>query len=569
MNTLRNLVLGCLLLSAQSGICQDKILGMTATGGEHDYGVIYTTNADGSNYQVIHHFDSINGSLPESKMLKAPNGKLYGITHSGGRHNGGVIFEIDQNGAYHKKTELEYYATGSGAMGGLTWAPNGKLYGAAWSGGVNHDGTIFEYDIVTNRLRKVADFSNEALSTGVFPFGSLVLAYDGKLYGTGYEGGKYTLGVIFEVDPNKGTLTKRYDLDFVTGNRPPFSLTLATDGKLYGMAGGGGEYGFGTIFAFDPATGNCEKLHDFDGPKTGSNPLGTLTLGYDGKLYGTTSWGGQYNDGVIFEFDYHTRTLVTRFEFDSNSNTGKAPRGGLLQSSNGKFYGTTEQGGTTSQGVLFEFDPHTDAFAIKRDFSRPSGGMPQSCELILVRNRDDRAFQAIQFEPFEKVSLEEKQIKMPPTATSGLPITYYSSDPDIASVSENVLSLNSTGTITITATQSGNASFQPAPDIARVITVDNESRTNLITGAGVYDASFNVVLRENPFHGTLKLQVNSPRQTSASITLYTITGQRIHEATAETNAPVELQTNASPGLYLLDVQSPHGRKVLKVFCQNP
>ncbi|MGC3944658.1 MAG: T9SS type A sorting domain-containing protein [Chryseolinea sp.] len=568
MNTVRTLAVCCLFFYAQSGICQDKIWGMTALGGQQGYGVIYTTNADGSDYRVVHHFDGINGQLPESKLLKAPNGRLYGVTHSGGLHKSGVLFEIDQSGVFRKKVDFEEATTGSRVMGGLVWAPNGKLYGAAWSGGAHNDGTIFEYDIQGNTLRKVADFDNEGLGTGVFPFGSLVLAYDGKLYGTGYQGGKYTLGVIFQVDPSNGTLTKKYDLDFVTGNRPPFSLTLGTDGKLYGTAGGGGDHGFGTIFAFDPVTGKCEKLHDFDGPMTGADPLGTLTLGFDGKLYGTTSWGGQYNHGVIFSYDYHTRTFTRRFEFNEEF-TGRAPRGGMLQSSNGKFYGTTELGGTLSQGVLFEFDPVNGNFVRKRDFSPATGGTPQSCEMILLRDRDDRAFQAITFQPEETIAIEDESIELPASTNSGLPVVYYSSDSEVASISKNKLLLNKTGTVTITATQSGNANFYPAPDIARVITVDSTARMNLITGIGsIHDASFNVLL-QNPFNQTLRLQVNSAKEIPVTLILYSTTGQHLFETVAQTNSLIEIQAGVKPGLYLIDIQSTHGRKVLKVLCQIP
>src|SRR5690242_20408806 len=92
-------VFACLLFSTvHTANCQNKIWGMTAMGGNNDYGVIFTTNADGSSYEVVHYFDGVNGSLPESKLVKAPNGKFYGTTASGGIHNDGVIFEIDVSG---------------------------------------------------------------------------------------------------------------------------------------------------------------------------------------------------------------------------------------------------------------------------------------------------------------------------------------------------------------------------------------------------------------------------------------------------------------------------------------
>jgi uncharacterized repeat protein (TIGR03803 family) len=240
----------------------------------------------------------------------------------------------------------------------------------------------------------------------------------------------------------------------------------------------------------------------------------------------------------------------------------------LLQSSNGKLYGTTEQGGVHSQGVIFEFDPKDGMFVKKLDFSLPNGGQAQSCEMTLLGNYD-RHLQVINFDPPQKLDIEKPIVELPATATSGLPLTYYSSDPEVASVSDNELTLHKTGTVTITATQSGNADFHAAPDVSRILTVDNIEDTELITGIEKnLDPSFDVIVRENPFRASLKFQVNSAHQTIASIALYTMKGERIHESLEQTNTVLELQKDFKPGLYLLGVQTDQGRKVLKVLCMD-
>ena len=538
---------------------------MTALGGSDGFGVIFTTNTDGSNYQVIHHFDSVNGSIPESKLIKAANGKFYGTTLSGGISNDGVLFEIDQNGNFSKKIDFHDGTIGSRMQGGLTLAPSGKLYGATWSGGANYDGTIFKYDVDKQSLHKIADFDNEGIGNGAYPFGSLVLAYNGKFYGTTYAGGKHGLGVIFEVDPATDVLTKKFDFTPEGGGRPAFNVTLAPNGKLYGTCGSGGTYGSGTLFAFDPIAGSFEKIHDFDGPETGAIPIATLTLAFNGKLYGTASWGGQYNNGVLFEFDYRNQTVTKRFDFDEIE-TGKAPRSGLLLSSNGKLYGTTEQGGEQSQGVIFEFNPYNGIFVKKVDFSGPAGGQAQSCEMTLLGNFD-RHFQAIRFDDMETLSVKNPNVDLPATATSGLPLTYFSSDPDVASVSENKLTLHKIGNVTITATQSGNESYHAAADVLRLFTIDSVAREELITGIEeIPDLSFDVSVKENPFRGSLRFQVNSASQTSANVVLYSMKGDRVHESLQPSNTAVDLQLDFKPGLYFLGVQTPQGRKVLRVLC---
>jgi uncharacterized repeat protein (TIGR03803 family) len=567
MNHIRIVVILILAFHFQSGNCQNKIWGMTAMGGAEGFGVIFTTNADGSNYQVIHHFDSVNGSIPESKLVKAQNGKFYGTTLSGGIHNDGVLFEIDQSGNFRKKIDFHDATIGSRLQGALSLGYNGKLYGATWHGGTNYDGTIFEYDIASGQLTKLADLDNEGHATGAYPFGSLVLAYNGKFYGTCYAGGINTLGVIFELDPATGVVTKKFDFDAITGGSPAFNMTLATNGKLYGTTGSGGTYGAGTIFVFDPIEGSCVKIHDFDGPETGAVPLGTLTLAYNGKLYGTTSWGGQHNNGTLFEFDYYRQTIVKRFDFDE-VNTGKAPRSGLVQSSNGKLYGTTEQGGIHSQGVMFEFDPGNGNFVKKLDFAMPNGGQVQSCEMTLLGDHD-RAVQRIDFDHLQTHDIEKPTLDLPATASSGLPLVYFSSDPEVASVLENQLKIHKIGTVTITATQPGNEIFQAAADVSRSLRVDSVAEAELITGIEQKpDAAFDVIVKENPFGNRLRFQVNSTQQRTAHVVLYTMKGERVYEGEAQINTMVELQMDFKTGLYLLGVESGKGRKVVKVLCMN-
>ena len=540
---------------------------MTAMGGSDGFGVIFTTNPDGSDYRVIHHFDSVNGSIPESKLVKALNGKFYGTTLSGGTHNDGVLFEIDQSGNFSKKIDFHDATIGSRLQGALTLGHNGKLYGATWSGGTNYDGTIFEYDVVKEKLTKLADLDNEGHAMGAFPFGSLVLAYNGKLFGTCYAGGTNTLGVIFELDPTTGVVTKKFDFDAITGGRPAFNMTLATNGKLYGANGSGGAYGYGTIFVFDPIEGTCVKVHDFDGPETGAVPLGTLTLAYNGKLYGSTSWGGQHNNGTLFEFDYYRKTIVKRFDFDE-ATTGKAPRSGLLQSSNGKLYGTTEQGGIHSQGVMFEFDPRNGNFVKKLDFTLPNGGQVQSCEMTMLGDYD-RAVQRIDFDLMQTHDIEKPTLDLPAMATSKLSLLYYSSDPEVASVSENQLKIHKIGTVTITATQPGNAIFEAAPDVSRSLRVDSVTEVELISGIEQKpDAGFDVIVKENPFKNSLRFQVNSKYQTTANVVLYTMRGERLYESVTQTNTAVEFHMDFNTGMYLLGVQSGNGRKVVKVVCMN-
>jgi uncharacterized repeat protein (TIGR03803 family) len=112
-------------------------------------------------------------------------------------------------------------------------------------------------------------------------------ARDGKLYGTTTYGGSgyndedpYSgYGVIFSFDPSSSTYTKLKDFDGINGARPYGGLMQARDGKLYGTTTYGGSgyndedpySGYGVIFSFDPSSSTYTKLEDYDGAN-GANP---------------------------------------------------------------------------------------------------------------------------------------------------------------------------------------------------------------------------------------------------------------------------------------------------------
>src|SRR5215218_3010189 len=135
---------------------------------------------------------------------------------------------------------------------------------------------------------------------------------------------------------------------------------------FYGMTTKGGSYNLGTIFAINPSTGSFQNLWNFDSTN-GATPRGCLLQAADGKLYGFTSRGGFHNNGVLFSYDTATTTFTKLLDFDSSS--GAYPLGSLIQASDGKLYGMTSEGGVYSNGVIFSFDLGTTAYKRLWDFN--------------------------------------------------------------------------------------------------------------------------------------------------------------------------------------------------------
>jgi uncharacterized repeat protein (TIGR03803 family) len=199
---------------------------------------------------------------------------------------------------------------------------------------------------------------------GESPFGGLVQATDGNFYGTTAAGESPVVGTIFKITPN-GTLTTVYSFCSQSGcpdgDWPNVGLLQATDGNFYGTAYHGGATGdFGTVFKMTPG-GTLTTLHTFcsrSGCTDGRYPEAVLVQGADGFLYGTTRRGGTHDCGTVFKMTTSGK-LTTLYSFGSQAALmdGASPHAGLVQATNGDFYGTTTRGGAKQFGTVFKISP--------------------------------------------------------------------------------------------------------------------------------------------------------------------------------------------------------------------
>ncbi len=245
---------------------------------------------------------------------------------------------------------------GSPAHMSLVQGLNGNLYGTTSDGGAYacsngpRCGTVFE---ITTGGTLLESFSFNG-SDGEFPVAGLVQTNDGSLYGTTSDGTGSSHSTVFKLT-SSGALTTLHGFCSSTncadGDVPESSLVLGTDGKFYGTTNNGGTAGQGTVFKITP-TGTLTTLHSFSG-KDGSIPsFGGLVQATDGNFYGTTILGGANGDGVIFRINSAGMgTILHSF----NGSDGNTPNG-LLQATDGNFYGTTFFGGGGA-GSVFKMTP--------------------------------------------------------------------------------------------------------------------------------------------------------------------------------------------------------------------
>lgn len=346
------------------------LYGTTAGNLTSDAGTVFRITAAGD-LTTLHSFQGSDGFTPYGGLLQATDGHFYGTTYSGGANNEGTVFRISLGGQF---AVLHSFCAngcedGANPVPGLSQGTDGRFYGTAMSGG-NGYGTVFRMSQQGN----VTVLHAFASTDGASPEGGLTQATDGNFYGTTYAGGQTSTcftsgcGTVFKITPG-GVFTSLYEFCAESycpdGSNPVGTLAAGTDGALYGTTSTGGDYslscigGCGTVFRITPA-GKLTTLYRFcpqTGCADGTLPTGNLVQATDGNLYGTALIGGSgYNCsaygpgcGTLFKITPEGQfTLLYSFGF---SDPG-SPWAGLVQDTDGSFYGTST-GGTVSLGTVF------------------------------------------------------------------------------------------------------------------------------------------------------------------------------------------------------------------------
>ncbi len=323
------------------------------------------------------------GSYP-GQLLLATDGNLYGETAQGGAASAGTIFKITPSGTLTTLHTFNQRADGITPEGGLIQANDGNFYGVTESGGAyGYGGLVFK---MTPQGAYSVLYSFCDCGDGSGP-SAVIQAADGNFYGTTRGGGANGYGTVFKLTP-QGVLATLHSFDSTDGAYPGSRLLQASDGNLYGTTAHGGNPsctdGCGTVFEITP-DGTFTSLHTFD-TTDGANPSGVLIQGTDGNLYGTAGDGGSANSGTIYQIPLGGGNLTTIYNFCSQANCtdGAYPSGGLMQYTNGTFYGTTTNGGNPNCGgfgcgTLFSLNMHLGPFV---SFVNPQASVGQNVEIL-------------------------------------------------------------------------------------------------------------------------------------------------------------------------------------------
>ncbi len=261
-----------------------------------------------------------DGEKPFGPVLLAPDGRFYGATSMGGNGGSGcyldgTAYRLWPDGSGYERLhsftgQADYSGnpgTGRSPYGPLLEAGDGHIYGTTSTGGDPYYdnwgyGTIFRVRYDTLEVERVHSFR---YATGGSPRAGLLRGPDGEIYGTTTSSPGYTAGTLFRmtVTPEAGATATVVNLHTFTGDEGgPVAMVSAPDGFLYGTTLG--PYGepdadnLGLVFRIRPDGTGYEVLHTFTGPN-GARPA-ALVFGSDMNLYGAASEGGPGGGGVVF-----------------------------------------------------------------------------------------------------------------------------------------------------------------------------------------------------------------------------------------------------------------------------
>lgn len=300
------------------------------------------------------------------------NGNIYGTTGGNGTFETSSLFGFNPSSSSTDVVLFYSFAGGvsdAASPNSMTFDPdNDMLYGTSYSGGGHGAGVVFSFNPGTNA---------EALAVS-FPVNNnsgAPLTYDPgnqMFYGTTTQGG-IGWGSIFEFDPSSGLETLSYSFENASGDGafPQTAMTYdPANFMFYGTTNESGSNGtsfggYGMIYKFNPGNNAETPVYSFtDSSGDGKNPGNGAPLTYDpsnGMFYGTTTGGGADGYGIIFEFNPGTNAETPVYSFTGSSGDGASPNGMTYDSANGLFYGITYSGGTSGKGTIFEFNPGTNA----------------------------------------------------------------------------------------------------------------------------------------------------------------------------------------------------------------
>lgn len=304
--------------------------------------------------------------------------ELWGINNQNFSQLPGLIGKYDINGENGSVVhQFTFDALGYNPVSKLLLASNGKLYGTTIFGGLTTvnipagRGVLFEFDPILKKYRVVHNFEG---SIGNYK-SNLIEPIVGTLYG-GNEKKVFKFDLAIE---NVSYLTGQANTD-INGE-----IIKASNGFLYchafdvAICPGAvyvGNINPGTIIKVNLNNNSIQQVYQLPCDNSAGIRIWDLIEVAPNKLIGIAEGGGTFEKGTLFEFNTLTNTLIKKIDFYGET-MGENPVD-LIDGGNGKLYGVCQNGGPAAQfwkkGTLFEYNIATNAITTLYNFGPTSGG---------------------------------------------------------------------------------------------------------------------------------------------------------------------------------------------------
>ncbi|MEJ0055567.1 MAG: choice-of-anchor tandem repeat GloVer-containing protein [Bacteroidota bacterium] len=349
---------------AVAQVQQPKIYGaVNPVNQEIGSGGYFSINADGTGYS-LKEFDPnpITGFLPQGEIMAGTDGRLYGTASSGGDFMQGVVYSFKADGTDYKVIHHFGSVSNDGAspIGNLVQLSTGELFGVTFSGGSNMRGTIYKVKPDGSGYVVVKHFVN---LEGESPRDGLILASNGKLYGTTSLGTSGASGGIYTISQDGTGYSVLHS--FNSGSGIPFSGVIqASDGMLYGttLLDAGSNPKQGTIYKVNPDGTGYNEFHLF-ASSDGANPQSGVIEGQDGNLYGLIFGDGAINHNIVYKIKKDGTGFGVIHAF---TNDLHAQGVALAQTPDGFLFGM-------GQSTLFKLMPDGSLFQSLATFNGEAG----------------------------------------------------------------------------------------------------------------------------------------------------------------------------------------------------
>ena len=353
-------------------LASNVLYGTTSQGGSQSNGTVFAVNTDGSNFRVLHSFTAtdpvtgtnLDGAFPAAGLVLSGN-TLFGTAEEGGTNSQfgfgeGTVFSINTDGM-----DFTVLHTFNGSDGysphARLFLSDGTLYGTAYSGGNigENAGTIFSINADGSDFHLIHAFLGN--SQGANPQGGVIMISN-VLYGTTAMGGGHSSGAIYSLQTNQVFESLIHPFTGGSDGSSPKNGLLSSGNTLFGVTPYGGNQSSGTIFSINSDGNDYAILYNFTTSSSGTNIDGALPhsdlILFGSTLYGTTYYGGNQGNGVVFAMNTVNSNYVVLHSFsetdpDTSANADGANSESSLVMFNNTLYGTATLGGSQGVGTVF------------------------------------------------------------------------------------------------------------------------------------------------------------------------------------------------------------------------